>query len=176
MSQYSSVTHFLGQFEGGARPNRYRVRIVGPQAGATVPEKMLFLCKAAAIPASSIGPVEVAYMGRMVKIAGDKTFDDWTVTVYNDTTWDLRREFEIWMNGMLNHEANVTAFQNARDYHADGIVEQLDRNESVIQTYTMRAIFPTSVGEITLGYDNNNSVEEFQVTFAVNWWESQATS
>lgn len=176
MSQFSSVTAFLGQLEGGARPNRYRVRITGPQAGATVSEKLMFLCKAASIPSTEIGRCDVAYMGRNVKISGDKEFADWTITVYNDTTWDLRGEFERWMNGMLNHEGNVTAFQNARDYHADAKVEQLDRNEKVIQTYDLRAIFPMSIGEITLGYDQNNTVEEFQVTLAVNWWESDVTS
>lgn len=115
-------------------------------------------------------------MGRSVKISGDKEFDDWNITVYNDTTWDLRREFEIWMNGMLNHEQNITEFQDAADYHADATVEQLDRNENVIQTYQMKAIFPTNVGAIELAYDNNNSIEQFDVTFAVNWWESDTTT
>ena len=173
---YSSVNAFLGQFEGGARPNRYRVRITGPQAGATVPEKMLFLCRSATIPASNLGVVNVAYMGRNVKVSGDKVFDDWTVTCYNDTVWDLRTEFEKWIDGMLRHEANITDYQDAAQYHADATVEQLDRNENVIQTYKLKAVFPSQVGEIALAYDTNDTVEEFQVTFAVNWWESDVTT
>jgi hypothetical protein len=173
---YSDVSAFLGQFDGGARPNRYRVRINGPQAGATVPEKLMFLCRSASIPSSDIGIVEVPYMGRPIKVAGDKTFNDWTITVYNDTVWDLRSEFEKWMDGMLSHEANVSAHQNAADYLASGIVEQLDRNEAVIQTYRMSSIFPSSVGEITLSYDSATTVEEFSVTFAINWWESDSTT
>lgn len=176
-SAFSSVNQFLARFDGGARPNRYRVRLMGsPLAGAgSVPDSIEFLCRSAAIPSSILAPCIVNYMGREVKVSGDKTFDDWNISIYNNISWDLRGFFERWTNGMLNHEGNTTRFQEDGDFFGRAEVEQLDRNEKAIHTYRMEGIFPTSVGEIALAYDSNNLVEEFPVTFAVNWWESEST-
>lgn len=176
-SAFSSVDRFLGRFDGGARPNRYRVRLSGsPLAGAgTIPDTIEFLCRSTSIPASNLGMCRVMYMGREAKVSGDKTFDDWSITVYNNISWDLRGFFERWINGMLNHEGNTTSFQEDSTFFGNAEVEQLDRNEKAIQTYQMRGIFPISVGEIALAYDSNDQVEEFPVTFAVNWWESEST-
>jgi hypothetical protein len=122
--------------------------------------------------------VEVAYMGRMAKVSGDKAYEDWTVTVYNDLTWSLRAEFEKWVDGMLSNESNRTDNNNAATYHANATVQQLSRDESAIPgaTYLMQGIFPVSVGPIALAYDTNNQVETFDVTFAVNWWENSNTT
>lgn len=176
-SAFSSVNQFLATFDGGARPNRYRVRLTGsPLAGAgAVPNSISFLCRSTSIPSSILAPCVVAYMGREVKVSGDKTFDDWNIMVYNNIAWNLRAFFERWINGMLNHEGNTTRFQFNEDYFGRAEVEQLDRNEAVIHTYEVEGIFPTTVGEIALAYDDNNKVEEFPVTFAVNWWSSQST-
>lgn len=176
-SAFSSVDRFLGRFDGGARPNRYRVRLSGaPLAGAgTVPDTVEFLCRSSSIPGSNLGVCRVMYMGREAKVSGDKTFDDWSITVYNNISWDLRSFFEKWINGMLNHEGNTTRFQEDAEFFGNAEVEQLDRNEKPIHTYQMKGIFPTVVGEIALAYDNNDTVEEFPVTFAVNWWESEST-
>jgi hypothetical protein len=169
---YSDVNSFLGVFDGGARPNRYNVNITSARtAGAgTIDTSIQFLCRATSIPGSILGAAEVAYMGRAIKVAGDRTFDDWTVTIYNNTDFRLRIFFEAWSNGMLKNFANVTDFQSDESYLADGYVEQLDRNEQVMNRYDFRKIFPLSVGDIALAYDSNNTVEEFSVTFAVNYW------
>lgn len=174
---YSDVNSFLGQFDGGARPNRYLVNITGLGAPGvpTVPVTIQYLCRASSIPGSVMGVAEVAYMGRAVKLSGDRTFDDWNVTIYNRTDFDLRKFFEAWSNNMLKNFSNVTDFQEDSTYMADGEVQQLDRNEKPMNTYKFRKIFPTNVGDIALAYDSNNSVEEFSVTFAVNYWISDST-
>lgn len=173
----SSVSDFLANFGGGARPNRFRVTLHTPPALATPLPKLPFLCHASSIPSSTLGFAPLSYMGRTVKIAGDKEYDDWNVTIYNDRTFDLRNFFEKWMNGILGNVKNVTIFdENPINYYGSADVEQLDRKENVIQTYTMKDIFPTSVAEIELNFDSNNVVEEFQVTFAINWWENQSST
>jgi hypothetical protein len=175
-SEFSSVNQFLNNFDGGARPNRYRVIITGQPAGAgAVPETIQFLCRASSIPASNLGVARVNYMGREAKISGDKVFEDWSITVYNNISWDTRGFFERWVNGMLNHQGNTTQFQNNDTYFADATVEQLDRNEATIAVYNMRGIWPTNLGDIQLAYDNNDTVEEFTVTFVVNWWTNVHT-
>ena len=176
---FSDVSKFLANFDGGARPNRYRVTLDGtPGAAGKSPEQFQFLCRASSIPASTVAQCVVAYMGREVKVPGDRTFDDWSITVYNRKDFDLRIAFESWSNQMLNNYANVESgvINDEQDYFADATVDQLDRKDEVIQTYMMKGIWPTSIGDIALAYDSNNTVEEFQVTFAVQWWETNKST
>lgn len=175
----ADVMNFLGVFDGGARPNRYRVTIVNPQMSISpaLNTNIQFLCRSTSIPASIMGVAPVHFMGREVKIAGDRTFDDWSVTIYNNKSFDLRKAFENWSSNMLKNFGNVEdgSIDDETKYMSRGIVEQLDRKDEKIQTYKVEGIWPITVGDIALAYDSNNTVEEFQVTFAVNWWESDST-
>lgn len=177
MAYNIGINDFVSKFQGGgARPNLYMVTLNFPAGVAASGDaiKNSYLCKAAALPQSSIGQVLVPFMGRQVKVAGDKEFEPWTVTMINDTDFSARAAFERWMNLINTHVAN-TGVANPNQYYADLKVEQLDRQGETIYTYDMRSTFPTEVGEVTLGYDNNDAVEEFTVTFAVNYWTSNST-
>lgn len=178
MSEFSDVSKFLARFDGGARPNRYKVEFTGtPTAVGKASSNFTFLCRAASIPASILSPCVVAYMGREVKVPGDRIFDDWSVTVYNTRGKDRsspRYYFEEWSDKMLENYGNVTAQEEEFYYMSSATVTQLDRGENPINVYDVKGIFPISVGEIGLAYDNNNTVEEFTVTFAVNYWVSKA--
>ncbi len=122
-----------------------------------------------------MGVVIVPFRGRQVKMAGDRTFDAWTVTVINDTDFKIRNAMERWMNGMNAHSAN-TGLTNPTDYEADLIIEQLDKNGSTLKKYNMRGCFPSSVSPIELSYASENEIERFQVEFQVTYWESGTTS
>lgn len=174
---FSDVSKFLGQFDGGARPNRYRVTLVGSPGAAGAPpgEKFSFLCRSSSIPASTVQPCVVAYMGREIKVPGDRTIDDWSVTVYNTKDMGIRKYFETWSSNILKNFANITDGEEEDYWMSEAKVEQLDRGEKPTNTYKVKGIFPTSIGDIQLAYDSNNTVEEFTVTFAVNYWVSDAT-
>lgn len=172
---FSDVSKFLANFDGGARPNRYRVSLLGSGASGVVPGNFSFLCRSTSIPASQLAPCIVSYMGREVKIPGDRTFDDWTVTVYNTKDMAIRKFFETWSSNILKNFENITDNETDNYWGGNAVVEQLDRGEDPTNEYQVRGIFPTSIGEIALAYDNNNTVEEFPVTFAVNYWVSSAT-
>lgn len=174
MAEIMDVNSFVAQFSGGgARPNLYKVTLnfPGVAAASGSSQKRSFLCKAASLPESTIGQVPVPFMGRQIKVAGDKTFNDWTVTMLNDTDFDTRRSFETWLSAINSHTLNV-GVANPLAYYSNLKVEQLNRLGNVIYTYDFVGCFPTSVGEITLGYDVNDAIEEFTVTFAVNYWTS----
>ena len=160
---------------GGARPNLFKATINFPAYAGGDVELTSFLCKSAALPQSSTPAFAVPFRGRELKIAGDRVFEDWTISVYNDTNFSIRDSFERWLNGINAHSAN-TGLTNPVDYQADLIVEQLDRDESVIKRYNFRGAFPTSVGAITLDYETVNQIELFDVTFAYQYWESNTTS
>lgn len=160
---------------GGARPNLFKATVNFPgYAGGDV-ELTSFLCKTAQLPASVMNVIEVPFRGRQLKIAGDRTFETWSVTVLNDTDFNVRNAMERWMNGINSHSAN-TGLTNPIDYQADLIVEQLDRDESVIKKYNFRGCFPTNVSAIDVSYETVDTVEEFTVEFQVQYWESDTTS
>ncbi len=161
-----SISTFKGVFKGGARPNLYQIRI--PDLGATVE----FLAKASTMPTSTIDPIEVPFMGRILKLAGNRTFADWTVTVINDVDFDIRRKVEAWMGDINSHETNQ-GFVDPSGYMRDATVRQLDQSGAVLYTYEFRDIWPMENGEITLGMEENNSLEEFTITFAIGtYWQS----
>jgi hypothetical protein len=171
-----SVDDFKSKLRGGgARSNLFKATINFPTYAGGDVELTSFLCKTAQLPQSSTASFEVPFRGRVLKIAGDRTFDDWTITVYNDTNFAIRDSFERWMNGINAHSAN-TGIANPADYQADLIVEQLDRDESIIKRYQFRGAFPTVVGPIALDYQAANEIETFDVTFAYQYWESNTTS
>jgi hypothetical protein len=160
---------------GGARPNLFRATVNFPiYAGGDV-ELTSFMCKAAQLPASIMNVIEVPFRGRQLKIAGDRTFEVWSPTVINDTGFEVRNALERWMNGMNGHSAN-TGITNPVAYQADLLVEQLDKDGSVLKTYKFRGCFPTSLSAIELSYDTVDTLEEFTVEFQVQYWEADTTS
>tara|TARA_Y100000356_G_scaffold65800_1_gene53984 strand:- start:122 stop:604 length:483 start_codon:yes stop_codon:yes gene_type:complete len=119
---------------GGARPNLFEVELAFPDAVAIdndVLQKSRFLVKAAALPASTIAPVEIPFRGRILKVAGDRTFETWTITVINDTDFVIRSAMEKWMN-VINKLEDATGITDPDEYHKDAFVHQLDRDGSIL--------------------------------------------
>ena len=160
---------------GGARPNLFKATINFPAYAQGDVEITSFMCKAAQLPSSIMAVVEVPFRGRQLKIAGDRTFESWTPTILNDTDFVVRDSMERWMNGINAHSAN-TGLVAPADYSADLVVEQLDRDETVLKRYNFRGCFPTNISAIDLAYETNDAIEEFTVDFQVQYWESATTS
>ena len=160
---------------GGARPNLFKATINFPAYANGDVEITSFLCEAAQLPGSTMGLITIPFRGRQLKLAGDRTFDSWSPTIINDTDFRVRDAMERWMNGINAHSAN-TGLTAPVDYEADLLVEQLDRDGSILKTYTFRGCFPTSVSPIDLSYATNDDIERFTVEFQVQYWESNTTS
>ena len=162
---------------GGARANQFKVVMPFPgyaQVGGEI-EEMAFLCKGTQLPGMTIPVLEVPFRGRKIKIAGDRTYADWTVTVLNDTNFKLRNAFERWSNG-INNATDNEGLTNPADYQVDAFVDHLDRNGATIKSYTFRGLFPTEIAPIELTYDEAAAVEEFTVTMAYQYFESNTTT
>jgi len=160
---------------GGARANMFKVTCNFPSYAQGDVELTSFLCKGAQMPASIIAPIMVPFRGRQLQIAGDRTFEPWTVTIINDVNFQVRGAFERWMNGINNHNEN-TGLSNPTDYQADMIVEQLNKAGDVTKKYDIRGPFPTNISAIDLSYESENQIEEFTVELQVQYWESDTTS
>jgi hypothetical protein len=169
------ITDFKSKLTGGgARPNLFEVVLAFPDtapADSNVLDKARFLVKAAALPASNITPIDIPFRGRILKIAGDRTFDTWTITVLNDTDFAIRSAFEKWMN-TINKLSDNTGLNDPSAYQADAYVHQLDRNGQTLRTYHFYDLFPTNISAIDLSYDTTDTIQEFTVEMQVHWWEA----
>jgi len=160
---------------GGARSNLYEVELSFPDLApipdrAGVIEKSRFTVKAAALPASQLNFLDVPFRGRTLKVAADRTFESWTITVINDTDYKIRTAFEHWVN-FMNNVATNRGETNPANYQADAIVYHQERNNDVLRAYKMYDLFPTSVSSMPLAYDND-AVQEFTVELQVLFWEA----
>ena len=169
------ITDFKSKLTGGgARPNLFEVELAFPDSISIdndVKDKSRFLVKSAALPASNITPIDINFRGRILKIAGDRTFDTWTITVINDTDFAIRSAFEKWMN-VINKLSDATGFNDPAEYQEDAFVHQLDRDGSTLRTHKFFDIFPTNISQMDLSYETIDTVEEFTVELQVLYWES----
>lgn len=142
--------------------------------------KLQFLCKSASLPGSTVGIVTIPFRGRQLKIAGDRTFEEWTITVINDTDFSIRNAFEGWMNTINAHVANVGP-SGLNSYIQQAQVEQFTRegpsvNPSSLKTYLFEGCWPSTVAPIELSYDSSDEIEQFDVTLQYQYWTSNTTS
>lgn len=194
MAVLRTISDFKNELKGGgARPNLFEVELTTPPTfvkswNKDTIKKFSFLCKSAALPASNIGVVDMPFRGRILKLAGDRTFDSWTVTVINDEDFALRNAFEEWMNGISKLDNNTGA-TDPSSYMKNAKVYQLGRGFSgrestnssnpsseakgaVLKEYEFFDIFPTNISAIDLSYDSTDTVEEFTVEFQVQYWNT----
>ena len=158
---------------GGARPNLFEVELAFP-AGVGIDNDVIddarFLVKAA-LPSSIIAPINVPFRGRFLKIAGDRTFETWTITVLNDVSFNIRSAFEKWMN-YINKLDDGTGVTDPVDYQVDAIVNQLNRDGGILRRYRFKDIFPTSIAAIDLNMETTDTIQEFTVEMQVHYWEA----
>ena len=164
-----NINDFSSQFRGGVRPNLFMCYMY-PPTGSGMTE-FSYLCKGTSMPVSQIGNIDVPYNGRQLKVPGDRTFADWTVTVFNDPEMHVRGVFEGWMRDIQAHDENYQDSYSHEVYGSANIF-QMDRTGNILRTYNMTSIYPTECAAIDLAWDSNDQVEEYSVTFAVNHWET----
>jgi hypothetical protein len=162
-----------GLVYGGARPSLFEIILTVPPTVDTAfaSQKFTFTCKAAELPESTISAIEVPYFGRKIKVAGERTFADWSVTVMNDEDFSVRALFETWSNAINRMVANVrdpaVAVEN---YKVDLEVVQYAKDGTKIRSYLLVGAFPTQVGAIALSWDSQNAIEKFAVSFEYDYW------
>ena len=180
-----NITEFRSRLSGGgARANLFEVEIAFPEELGInltdVSDKVPFLVKAAEIPASNLGNIPVPYRGRVLPVAGDRTFDPWTVTVINDTDFQIRDAMEKWSNS-INDLQTAQGTIDPAVYQRSALVKQLSREgsnpgdpEKVLRTYNFEGIYPNTVSSIPLDFGATDQIQEFQVTFNYLFYEVQS--
>ena len=138
--------------------------------GASSASLATFLVKAANIPAATVGVIEVPYRGRTLKIAGDRTFEPWTITVLNDKGFALRSKFEEWSTKIQALQQNLQEPKTIAEYQSNAKVRQYDRQGSVVRSYEFVGVWPSTISAIDLAWDSNDTPEEYTVEFQVQYW------
>ena len=189
--EVKTLSQFKSKLQGGgARPDLFEVSIPsfpsavsGDWSSSDDGENgtFRFLCTAAQLPASTVGMINVPFRGRELKVAGERTFENWVVTVINDEDFKLRTAFEKWANA-LSRLSDNTGVTEPSSYMTDAYVQQLGRGRekfadknsggevSVLRTYRFYDIWPTNVASIQLSYDQTGDIERFDVEFAVQYF------
>jgi hypothetical protein len=174
MPQGFNLTDFKGRFSlEGARPTLFEAKVFGlPFADSR--NDFTFHCKAAQLPGKTLGVVEVPYFGRKIKVHGDQTFAEWTVTVINEENFRVRNGFELWMSTINQHVQNTKVDLGYKAPLA--FVTQYSKQGAVVKEYKFVGMFPTDISPIDVSWESNDTIEEFTVTLQYDWWESAGVS
>lgn len=177
-----SIDQFRSQLAlGGARPSLFEVQITFNPGSGIITDgltKLRFMAKAASLPGSMVGSFPVPYFGRQIKLAGDRVFEDWQVSVINDEDFAVRAAFEEWSKLINSHEQNLASLRpglgagSTLGYKANAEVRQYSKLGNVIRRYQFVGIYPTIVSDISLNWGETDQIEEFGVQFSYDYWEN----
>ncbi len=169
MATEFNIDTFRGKLNGGSKANLFRMDIEG-LPNDIVLDEFSVLCKSGAIPAFTLGVIEVPFRGRRIKIPGDRTYGDWTATFVNDDKQDIRKNFDKWLASIVDPDGGKDlAGDNSEDYRCTLTVNQLKPDGTVARVYKLFDAFPTDVSAIDLSYDTTDAVQEFTVTFQYHY-------
>lgn len=177
-----NVAEFRSNLIGdGARPNLFQVTLTFPtiaENGTAAGQQVQFLAKSAQLPGSTVGTVPLYYFGRELKFAGNRTFTDWSLQIINDESFTIRKSLESWMNAINSHTGNLRSADasGSSGYTVDATVSQYGKSGDVLKSYKFVGLFPVDLAAIDLDWGSNDTIEEYGVTFAYQWWESDTTS
>lgn len=151
---------------GGARPSLFQVQITNP-VDPSGDQQLPFFCRSSQLPAFTVGTVPVFYFGRQIKLPGVRSYDPWTVTIYNDEDFLVRNALEGWNNALNTLEGNLLNFPSAAptNYKSQATVTQFGKTGNVLRVYQFKGIWPAQVSPIELDWGQGDAIQEFQVTF-----------
>lgn len=157
------------QFRNAAAPNRFKIIIAAPSEIGLNTEKASFMCKGGSIPSETIGERTMSYQSQILKLSGDRTYDDWTCTVYNTEEWITRNDIEKWMKIINDPETNFKTSHSS--YMGEVTINQLSINDlSIVATYILKGAWPKTVGEITLDWETADEKETFDITWSYQYF------
>jgi hypothetical protein len=176
-NEFFNINTFRQKLNGGSKANLFRILIEPEQTIDGVDlTNLSILCKSGAIPAFTLGVIEVPFRGRKIKIPGDRTYADWTATIVNDDTQSVRKSFDNWLNNIISVDGENELRTSTNSYRCTIHVQQLRPDGSTARVYQLYDAFPTDVSAIDLSYDTTDAVQEFTVTFQYHYLDVGGTS
>jgi len=162
--------------KGGTRPSLFKFTVTGAPTTLTNIE---YFCQVSALPPLTVTPIEKIYFGRTVKIPGDIVFGDLTTTIYQTEAGTERFGIEKWMDKINGHVDNKSTLESETGnfmgkYSAVGKLIQYSKAGGTVanklSTVEFVDLWPQTVSEIALSYDTASDIEQFDVTWAYNYY------
>lgn len=182
-NEFFNINAFRENLNAGSKANLFRCEINGLPLGVSDPENLLgpesrfsFLCRSAAIPAYSLGIIEVPFRGRRIKLPGDRTYAEWTVTVLNDEQQGMRKVFDNWLAFINNPDGEEAIRETNDEYRCTVVINHLRGDGTNSRVYNLIDAFPTDISPIDLSYDTTDAIQEFTVTFQYHYVDEGGTS
>lgn len=168
-----NINLFQGALKlGGARPNLFQVNITNPVNGAA-DAVTPFLVRGTQIPSATMGVIEQPYFGRMVKLAGNRSYAEWTTVIINDEDFAVRNAMENWSNAMNSFQGNLRTIGSASptQYKGTAQVTQFSKTGAPLRVYNFVGLWPMDVSAVDVDWGSNDVLQEFNVTWAYDYWE-----
>lgn len=176
-NEFFSIDTFREKLNGGSKANLFRMDIeVEEDIDGVDLANVPILCKSGAIPAFTLGVIEVPFRGRRIKIPGDRTYGDWTATFVNDDSQNIRKSFDNWLNSIVNVDGEQALRDGTETYRSTITINQLRPDGTIARIYQLYDAFPTDVSAIDLSYDTTDAIQEFTVTFQYHYLDVGSTS
>lgn len=176
-NEFFNINTFRQKLNGGSKANLFRIEIEPDTTIEGVDlSNLSILCKSGAIPAFTLGVIEVPFRGRRIKIPGDRTYADWTATIVNDDSQNVRKSFDNWMKNIIDVDGENSLRDGTDSYRCTVTVKQLRPDGTIARIYKLIDAFPTDVSAIDLSYDTTDAVQEFTVTFQYHYLDVGGTS
>ncbi len=166
-----NITNFTSSVLSLARGTTFQVIITGAPVQSLSQNMMQFTCKAASLPASSIGKIEIPFWGRKIKYAGDRTYDDWETTLIGENNWTIYKQIYLWHSYMNDPAANVATTTNMQNFKADGRVYVYDQAGNTTLSATLVGLFPLDLGDVALDWDATDQAVDLSVTWSMDYWK-----
>lgn len=158
--------------QGGARPALFQAIITNP-VNPIGDLKTPFMLRATALPSWNLGTIEVPYYGRRIKVAGTRTFNNWSATIMNDEDFLIRNALEQWSNSINSLEGNLVTLGGSAPslYKSQGTITQFSKTNQVVRVYQFNGIWPVNISDVALDWQNGDAIEEFNVEFAYDSYQ-----
>jgi hypothetical protein len=145
---------------GGYRPALFDVQVT------RLGQEMNFLCQSSQVPAMTMGVIEVPYFGRKIKVAGDRTYAEWTTLCMIEENFSLRNELELWQEKINGAETNSRE-EVFEAYKTDATVQLYGKGSGApIRTYNLTGCWPSDVGTIELDWNTTDTIGTYTVTWS----------
>jgi len=164
---------FSDEVKDFARPNLFLIEIAPPEGlgGEWDAISQSIYARATTLPPRTLELVEIPFQGLRLRLPGNPTYDDWTVTLMADAAHALRNALLEWQDRCYNPAE--LEYGSPSQYLSDNVkVHQLHRDGTFITSIRLVQAWPATVGEIALSQEETGP-EEFDVTFSYAYWTAQ---
>lgn len=183
-----NLNNFIGKLQERnslMRANRFLVEIAPPAwaGGGTEAQDLVFFAETVNMPGMSIIPVDIKRQGIGVfdRRPSQPIVPDMTVTFMLDSNGINLSFFQKWMQNIINFDyskgenTSVNGAVPGEIYYRDNYIttitiKTIDVASNTIVTQTCYECWPTLLGDVSLGWDNNDQYARLSVNFSMRAW------